>query len=99
MQWQAARSAENGGDISDHITGGRALEHSGPRRGGAAAAPAAAARSRGHSAVLRRRRARHRRDVLAAGGHARVMDAYAHAIACGYRFYSYGDACLLIRTP
>jgi S-adenosylmethionine:tRNA ribosyltransferase-isomerase len=21
--------------------------------------------------------------------------AYAHAIAAGYRFYSYGDACLL----
>jgi len=24
--------------------------------------------------------------------------AYTHAIASGYRFYSYGDACLLFRA-
>jgi S-adenosylmethionine:tRNA ribosyltransferase-isomerase len=24
-----------------------------------------------------------------------MKQAYAHAIATGYRFYSYGDACLL----
>jgi S-adenosylmethionine:tRNA ribosyltransferase-isomerase len=24
---------------------------------------------------------------------------YAHAVESGYRFYSYGDACLLFRTP
>jgi S-adenosylmethionine:tRNA ribosyltransferase-isomerase len=28
----------------------------------------------------------------------RMKDAYAHAIAAGYRFYSYGDACLLFRA-
>jgi S-adenosylmethionine:tRNA ribosyltransferase-isomerase len=27
-----------------------------------------------------------------------VKQAYAHAIAGGYRFYSYGDACLLLRA-
>jgi S-adenosylmethionine:tRNA ribosyltransferase-isomerase len=30
--------------------------------------------------------------VCAFAGHRRTMDAYAHAIAAGYRFYSYGDA-------
>jgi S-adenosylmethionine:tRNA ribosyltransferase-isomerase len=28
-----------------------------------------------------------------------MQRAYADAIAAGYRFYSYGDACLLFRTP
>jgi S-adenosylmethionine:tRNA ribosyltransferase-isomerase len=33
--------------------------------------------------------------VAAFSGLARMKAAYAHAIAEGYRFYSYGDACLL----
>ncbi len=33
--------------------------------------------------------------VCAFAGTARMQQAYAHAIAAGYRFYSYGDACLL----
>jgi S-adenosylmethionine:tRNA ribosyltransferase-isomerase len=28
----------------------------------------------------------------------RIMKAYRHAIETGYRFYSYGDACLLFRV-
>jgi S-adenosylmethionine:tRNA ribosyltransferase-isomerase len=28
-----------------------------------------------------------------------MQQAYAHAISNGYRFYSYGDACLLFRQP
>ncbi len=35
--------------------------------------------------------------VCAFGGYRRVMDAYAHAVEAGYRFYSYGDAMLV--TP
>lgn len=35
--------------------------------------------------------------VSAFAGLARMQDAYRHAIETGYRFYSYGDACLL--TP
>ncbi|WP_375403663.1 tRNA preQ1(34) S-adenosylmethionine ribosyltransferase-isomerase QueA [uncultured Sphingomonas sp.] len=34
--------------------------------------------------------------VSALMGRERMHDAYAHAIADGYRFYSYGDACLLL---
>jgi len=36
--------------------------------------------------------------VSAFGGLERLRAAYAHAIETGYRFYSYGDACLLTRT-
>ncbi|MCD6035970.1 MAG: S-adenosylmethionine:tRNA ribosyltransferase-isomerase [Rickettsiales bacterium] len=35
--------------------------------------------------------------VCAFSGTKRMREAYAHAIATGYRFYSYGDACLLER--
>ena len=36
--------------------------------------------------------------VSAFSGLATMQAAYAHAIAKGYRFYSYGDACLLMST-
>ena len=36
--------------------------------------------------------------VSAFAGLKRMRAAYAHAVASGYRFYSYGDACLLERT-
>lgn len=36
--------------------------------------------------------------VSAFAGLERMHAAYAHAIAAGYRFYSYGDACLLFRA-
>lgn len=36
--------------------------------------------------------------VAALVGLDRMKRAYAHAIASGYRFYSYGDACLLFRA-
>jgi S-adenosylmethionine:tRNA ribosyltransferase-isomerase len=36
--------------------------------------------------------------VSAFSGLEAMQQAYAHAIAEGYRFYSYGDACLLFRA-
>ncbi len=36
--------------------------------------------------------------VCAFAGTERMRRAYAHAVAAGYRFYSYGDACLLERA-
>jgi len=36
--------------------------------------------------------------TCAFAGQARMQAAYAHALARGYRFYSYGDACLLERS-
>jgi S-adenosylmethionine:tRNA ribosyltransferase-isomerase len=37
--------------------------------------------------------------VCAFSGVETMKRAYAEAIAQGYRFYSYGDACLLFRAP
>ena len=37
--------------------------------------------------------------VSAFSGLETMKRAYAHAIESGYRFYSYGDACLLFRSP
>lgn len=37
--------------------------------------------------------------VCAFAGSHRMKSAYEHAITTGYRFYSYGDACLLQRDP
>ncbi|WP_428378166.1 tRNA preQ1(34) S-adenosylmethionine ribosyltransferase-isomerase QueA [Lichenicoccus sp.] len=37
--------------------------------------------------------------VCAFAGHDRMREAYAHAVREKYRFYSYGDACLLHRDP
>ena len=35
--------------------------------------------------------------VAALAGLERIKSAYAHAVAGGYRFFSYGDACLIER--
>jgi S-adenosylmethionine:tRNA ribosyltransferase-isomerase len=37
--------------------------------------------------------------VCAFAGQDEMKAAYAHAIATGYRFYSYGDTSLLFRAP
>jgi S-adenosylmethionine:tRNA ribosyltransferase-isomerase len=37
--------------------------------------------------------------VAALAGLERIKAAYAHAVAAGYRFFSYGDACLIEASP
>ena len=33
--------------------------------------------------------------VSAFGGKANILSAYQHAVSCGYKFFSYGDAMLI----
>jgi len=37
--------------------------------------------------------------VSAFSGHEAIIAAYRHAVAAGYRFFSYGDAMFLTRAP
>ena len=80
------------------------VEHLVPRR----LAPRAGVRSGGHVPVTRDELAgvgevsalaQEKEDLSAFAGLERMQAAYAHAIASGYRFYSYGDTSLLEGTP
>ena len=37
--------------------------------------------------------------ISAFGGYERIMTAYKEAVREGYRFFSYGDACFIVRDP